>query len=70
LPEDKLPVRVSFDLKPFFVDRAVMTPTQHREIRQLRRATVCPMLDVMALSKRPAAAREATAFVAMLKRAP
>src|SRR5215470_6286387 len=63
-------VRQSFDLKAFFVNRAVMSSTQHREIRQLRRAAVRPMSDVMTLAERPATAGETAIFVAMVKPAP
>jgi hypothetical protein len=69
-PEAQLTIRLSFDLKALFVHRAVMSATQHREIRQLRRPAMCPVPNMVSLSKRQAAAWEATALVAMLKRAP
>jgi hypothetical protein len=57
-------------LAALFVHRTVMSATQHREIRQLRRPAMCPVPNMVSLSKRQAAAWEATALVAMLKRAP
>ena|SRR5262244_2478907 len=69
-PEAELSVRLSFDLKAFFVDRSMVSPTQHREIRQLRGAAMRPVPNVMALSERQSATWEATAFVTMLQRAP
>src|SRR5882724_974532 len=46
-----------------------MPTTQHREIRQRRRAAGGPVTDVVTLAERASAAREAAAVIAMLKRA-
>jgi len=40
LQENELPIGLSFDLKTLFVNRTMMSPTQHREIRQLCRAAM------------------------------
>jgi hypothetical protein len=69
-PEAELAVGLSLDLETLFVDRTVVPPTQHREIRQLRGASVRPVADVMPLAERLIATGKATTFVAMLKRAP
>jgi hypothetical protein len=69
-PEAQLAVGLSLDLIALFVHRAMMPPTEHGEIRQLRWAAMRPVLDVMALAEWQPAAREATAFVSMLKRTP
>jgi hypothetical protein len=50
------------------MDGAMVTPTEHREIRQRRRAAVRPVTDVMALAKAHAATREAAALIAVVKR--
>ena len=63
-PEAELGVCLSLHLKPFFVNRAVVPTTQHREVRQRRRAAV------MTLPESSAAAGKATALIAMLERAP
>ena len=69
-PEIELAGRLSFYLKAFFVNCAVVLATEQREIRQPCGTAVRPMTDVVALAKRPATAGEATAPIAMLKRAP
>jgi hypothetical protein len=69
-PEAQLAVRLSLDLKSFFVNRAVVSTTQHREIRQGCGTAVRPMADVMTLPELASAAGEATALVAMFKRTP
>jgi hypothetical protein len=51
------------------VDRAVVAPTEQREIRERRGAAVGPVADVMALTEWEAAAREAAASVAVMERA-
>src|SRR5207249_2126448 len=66
-PEGKCSVGLTIDLVAVFVDRAVMTATERREIRQCGGAAVRPVLAVMSLNDREAAAREATALVAMLR---
>jgi hypothetical protein len=50
------------------VNSAVMPAAQHREVRERRRATVGPMVDVVTLPEAHAAAWEATALVTMLQR--
>jgi len=50
--EAQLAVGPSLYLIALFVDRAVVAPTEHSEIRQRRRAAVHPMTDVMALAER------------------
>ena len=69
-PEAELAVCLSLHLKPFFVNRAVVPTTQHRKVRQRRRAAVRPVPDVMTLPESAAAAGKATALIAMLERAP
>jgi hypothetical protein len=44
-------VGLSFDLIAVFVDCTVMPTTQHREIRQSRRASVSPVAEVMTLAE-------------------
>jgi hypothetical protein len=52
------------------VDGAVMLATQHREVRQSRRASVSPVADVMTLAEPQPTAREAASAIAMMQRAP
>ena len=66
----ELSVGLSLYLKPFFVNRAVVPATQHRQIRQRRRTAVRPVPDVMTLPEPPAAAGEAAALIAMFERTP
>ena len=66
-PEAQLTVALSLDLIALLVHCSMMSPTQHREIRQLCRSAMCPVPNVMTLSERQATAGEATAFVAMVK---
>jgi len=63
-PEVELAVWLSLHLKSFFVDRAVVSATEHR------RTAVRPVTDVMPLPEPSAAARETTALITMLERAP
>jgi hypothetical protein len=51
------------------VDRAVVPTTEEGEVRQSRRASVCPVTDVMALTETDAAPGEATTAISMLERA-
>jgi len=69
-PEGECSVGLTIDLVAVFMDRAVMTATERREVRQCCGPAVRPVLDVMSLNERETAAREATALVAMLERAP
>jgi len=63
-------VGLSFDLIALLMHRAVMPPTQHREVRQCRRAAARPVADVMPLADTHSTAWEATPAVSMVKRAP
>src|SRR4026209_264711 len=67
--ELKLAVRLAFYLVALLVDRAMVPPTQHGEVRERRRSAMGPVADMMALAEAHAAAGEATALVTMLKRA-
>jgi hypothetical protein len=69
-PEPQLAVGLSFDLISLLVDRAVVAPAEHREIRERGGSALGPVTDMMALAERQAAAREPAAAVAMVKRAP
>jgi hypothetical protein len=69
-PEAELAVGLSIHLVTLFVDRAVVPPTEHGEIRERGRAAVRPVADVMPLAEREPAAREAAASVAVVKHAP
>ena len=51
-PEAQLSIVPSFHLVALFVDGAVVSATEHREIRQGRGASVRPMPDVMTLAER------------------
>ena len=64
--EPQLTLRLSLDLVPLFVDGAVVSATQNREVGQRGRPALGPVPDVMALPDPHAAPREATAAVAML----
>ena len=66
--DPQLTVRVARDLEALLVHGAVVPATQHREVGQRCGAALRPVLDVMSLADPPAAAREATAAVAMLQR--
>src|ERR1700741_1942123 len=54
------------DLITLFLDGAMVSPTEHREIGERRRPSLSPVPDVMALAEAHAAAGEATAAIAML----
>ena len=64
-PEPQLAVRASIDFEAILMHRAVVSPTQQHEVRERRRATLRPVMDVVALTKAHAAAREAAAAVAV-----
>ena len=68
--EAKLATRLSIELIAFFVDGAVVPATEQGEIRERRGPAIGPVTDVMALAEANPAAREATAAVAMVERAP
>ena len=61
---------MSIDLITFLVHRAVMPATEHREVRERGRAALRPMAEMMPLAEADAAAREATALVPVVERAP
>ena len=67
--EAKLATGPSLHPVALFVDRAVVTTTEQREIRQLGRPAVNPVADVMTLAERQAAAGKAAAAVAMVEHA-
>ena len=69
-PELELAVGLSLHLVTLLVHRAVMAATEQRQVRERGRPALGPVADVMALTERKAAAREATAFVAMVEHAP
>jgi hypothetical protein len=69
-PELKRTVGLSLDLIALLVHGAVVPATEQREVRQRGWAPVRPMMEVMALTERQPAAREATALVTMVERAP
>ena len=69
-PEAEGAVGLSINALAFFVDRAVVSPTEHREIGERGGAAVGPVTDVVAFAPRQSAAREAAAAVAMVERAP
>jgi hypothetical protein len=52
------------------VDGAVMTPAEHREVRERGGSALGPVTDVMALAERQIAAREPAPAVAVVQRAP
>src|SRR5437870_7402202 len=68
-PKAERSVGLAIDLVPLLVDGAVVATTKQREIRQRCQAAVSPVVDVVALAESHATAREATASVAVVKRA-
>jgi hypothetical protein len=69
-PELERAVGLSFDLIALLVDRAVVTATEKREVRERGRAALCPVAKVMPLTERQSAAREAATPVPMMERSP
>jgi len=65
--EAELSISLSLQLITLFVHRAVMAATQQCEIRQRGGASVGPVANVMALTERSCAAREAAAPVPVLQ---
>jgi len=65
--ESKLAVGLSVDLGAFFVNRAVVTATQQREIRKRRGASIGPVTDVVALTESNSAAGKAAAAVSVVE---
>src|SRR5439155_24469307 len=68
-PKVELAIGESLDPEAVLVHRTVMTAAQQREVGQRRRATLCPVADVMTLRERQSAAGEATTSIAVLQRA-
>src|SRR5712664_1910510 len=66
-PEGELSVGVSLHPVALFVDRTVVSATEHREIRESRGTAIGPVADVMPLAERAATPGESTAVVAMLQ---
>src|ERR1700752_5068826 len=56
-PEAERTIGLSLDLITLFVHRAVMPATEHGEIRQLRRASMRPVANVMTLTEGPITTR-------------
>ena len=67
-PEAQLAVGLSIHLVALLVDRAVVAATEQREVRERGGAAVGPVTDVMVLPEPHAAARKATAAIAMVER--
>jgi hypothetical protein len=66
-PELERPVGLACDLVAFFVHRAVMAPTENREVGERGGASARPVANVMALADADSASREAAATVPMLQ---
>ena len=69
-PEPQLAVGLSVHLISLLMDGAVVAPTEHREVRERGGPALGPVAEVMALAEWQAAAREPTAAVAVVERAP
>jgi hypothetical protein len=65
--EPERAVGLSIDLKAFLVDRAVVPPTEQREVRERGRAASGPVADMVPLTEPDAAAGKAAAAVPMLE---
>lgn len=61
-------VPFSFDVKPLFVDRAVVAAAQHGEARERRRSSLRRVFYVVSLTEGKPTAGEATTVVAMVQR--
>jgi len=68
--EAKLAVGLSIELVALLVNGAMVSATEQGKIRKRRRASLCPVTDVMSLHEPAAAAREAAAAVSVMKRPP
>jgi len=66
--ESQAIVRVTFDLVSLLVDRAVMPSTEQRQVGERCRATLRPVVKMMALGDPNPAAGEAAAPVPLLER--
>jgi hypothetical protein len=65
--ELQLTVVQPLDTVALFVDRAVVPPTEHRQVRERGRPAVRPVADVMALAEPHTTAREATGAVSVVE---
>jgi hypothetical protein len=65
--ELQLAVGQTLDTVALFVDRTMVPPTEHRQVRERGRPAVRPVPDVMTLAEAHAAAREATAAVPVVE---
>src|SRR5438093_374265 len=68
--ESQFAVGQSLHLITLLVHRAMVAPTEQRQVRERGRAALRPVANVMALAEREAAAREAATFVAVVEHAP
>ncbi len=68
-PELERPVRPARDLVALLVHRAVMPAAEQREIRELRRAALRPVVEMMGLNDPHAAPGKAAGPVSMQERA-
>lgn len=69
-PEPEGAVGLAIDLIALLVHRAVMTATEHGEVRERGWAALRPVTDVMPLAERQPAARKAATEVPVMQRAP
>ncbi len=68
--ELQLAVVLSSELIAVLVNGAMVPTTEQGQIRERRGTTLGPVNDVMALAESHSAAREATAAVSVMQRAP
>jgi hypothetical protein len=68
--EAKLTLGLSIDQIALLVDGTVMAAAEQYEVRECRRATLGPVLDVVALAEVAVAARKAAIAVSMQQRSP
>ena len=66
--EPKLTIGLPIDLVPLLVNGAMVTTTEHGEVRERRRAALRPVTDVMPLAEADSAARKATTAVSVMER--
>ena len=67
--EPKVAIGLPIDLVPLLVNGAMVTTTEHGEVRERRRAALRPVTDVMSLAEADSAARKATTAVSVVERA-
>jgi hypothetical protein len=70
LPEFERAVRLSIDVVTLFVDRTMVPPAEHRQVRERRRTTLRPVADVMSLAEANVATRKAATSVAVVQDSP